>query len=122
MFSGNKLTEGLQQLVEEIKEYLLLQKQYVKLDVMDKMTILLSRLILGIIFFILASIAVLFLSITFTVFLESITGNLTVACLITTLIVIALFLCIYILRVPLIEKPMMGFIRKLLETDNETRR
>ena len=122
MFSGSKLTEGLQKLAEEIKEYLLLQKQYVKLDVMDKMTILLSRLILGVIVFMLGSIAILFLSVTFTAFLESITGSLPIACLITTVIVIALSILVCIFRVALIEKPVMGFLKKLLGTDNETRR
>ena len=46
MFSTDKTIDNLQTLFTEVKHYVDLQKDYVKLDITHKLTILLSTLIL----------------------------------------------------------------------------
>ena len=46
MFLGDKSSESIQQIVTEAKTYLELQKEYVRLELTEKLTILLSTLIL----------------------------------------------------------------------------
>ena len=54
MFTSDKSIEDLQQLFAEVKKFLALQKQYTLLEVAEKLTILLSTLILILIVIILS--------------------------------------------------------------------
>ena len=46
MFTSDKTIDNLQELFKEVKHYVDLQKDYVKLDITHKLTVLLSTLIL----------------------------------------------------------------------------
>ena len=45
MFTDDKSIENIQQLFAEFKKFLVLQKEYTKLELTEKLTILLSTLI-----------------------------------------------------------------------------
>ena len=57
MFANDKNIDNLQQLLAELKKYAELQKDYVKLHLVEKLTILISTLILVFILLILGIIA-----------------------------------------------------------------
>ena len=60
MFVNDKTIDNLQSLLTEVKKYIDLQKDYVKLDITHKLTILLSTLILILILIVLGMIAFFF--------------------------------------------------------------
>ena len=62
MFANDKNIDNLQQLLAELKKYAELQKDYVKLHLVEKLTILISTLILVFILLILGIIALFYLS------------------------------------------------------------
>ena len=61
MFANDKNIDNLQQLLAELKKYAELQKDYVKLHLVEKLTILISTLILVFILLILGIIALFLL-------------------------------------------------------------
>lgn len=59
MLSSDKNVESVAQLIEVLKDYIGLQKEYLKFDVIDKMVRMLTALTISIILFVL-TIAILF--------------------------------------------------------------
>lgn len=57
MFANDKSIDNLESLFKEVRKYIELQGQYVKLDLVEKLTILLSTLILILIIIILSMMA-----------------------------------------------------------------
>ena len=76
MFANDKNIDNLQQLLAELKKYAELQKDYVKLHLVEKLTILISTLILVFILLILGIIALFYLSFTLAYVLEPHVGGL----------------------------------------------
>ena len=64
MFANDKTIDNLQALFTEVKHYVDLQKDYVKLDITHKLTILISTLILILGLMVLGMIALFYLSFT----------------------------------------------------------
>ena len=75
MFANDKNIDNLQQLLAELKKYAELQKDYVKLHLVEKLTILISTLILVFILLILGIIALFYLSFTLAYVLEPHVGG-----------------------------------------------
>ncbi len=71
-----KISDNLQQLLAELKKYAELQKDYVKLHLVEKLTILISTLILVFILLILGIIALFYLSFTLAYVLAPHVGGL----------------------------------------------
>ena len=84
MFSTDKTIDNLQTLFTEVKHYVDLQKDYVKLDITHKLTILLSTLILILVLVVLGMIALFYLSFTLAYVLEPLVGGLTTSYAIIT--------------------------------------
>ena len=64
MFADDNSIENIQQLFFDFKKYLELQKKYTQLEVAEKLTILLSTLILVLLVVILGMVALFYLSFT----------------------------------------------------------
>lgn len=60
MFANDKSIDNLESLFKEVRKYLELQGQYIKLDLVEKLTILLSTLILILIIIILSMMALFY--------------------------------------------------------------
>ena len=60
MFADDKSIENFQQLFFEFKKYLELQKEYTKLELTEKLTILLSTLIMIVVLIILGMVALFY--------------------------------------------------------------
>ena len=117
MFATDKTIDSLQALLTEVKHYVDLQKDYVKLDITHKLTVLLSTLILILILVVLGMIALFYLSFTLAYILEPHVGGLMNSYAIITLGILGLGLVIYWLRKRLIIQPLTNFLANLLLND-----
>ena len=79
MLFGEKSNESIQQLISEAKTYLDLQKDYIRLEMTEKLTILLSTLILVLIMVVLGMVALFYFSFTLAYVLAPFVGGLMVS-------------------------------------------
>lgn len=114
MFATDRTIDSLQALFTEVKHYVDLQKDYVKLDITHKLTILLSTLILIFILVVLGMIALFYLSFTLAYVLEPYVGGLTNSYAIITGGILLIGILIYAFRQKLIIQPLTNFLANLL--------
>ena len=117
MFANDKNIDNLQQLFVELKKYAELQKDYVKLHLVEKLTILVSSLILVLVLVILGIIALFYLSFTLAYVLAPHVGGLVSYGIITGCIILLIILIIFF-RKRLIMQPMVNFLANLLLNDD----
>lgn len=113
MLSNDKSIENLHQLFGEVKKYLALQKEYTLLEVTEKLTILLSTLILILIVTILGMVALFYLSFTFAYLLAPVLGSVILSFALITALIVLLIIVIISFRRKLIINPMAKFIAHL---------
>lgn len=118
MFANDKSIDNLTELFKEVKKYLKLQGEYVKLDLVEKLTILLSTLTLIFVLIILGTMAAFYLSFMLVYVLASATGSLVAGYAIIGGILILLAFIIYRLRQNLIFQPMVNFLARLFLDDS----
>lgn len=118
MFANDKSIDNLTELFKEVKKYLKLQGEYVKLDLVEKLTILLSTLTLIFVLIILGTMAAFYLSFMLVYVLASATGSLVAGYTIIGGILILLAFIIYRLRQKLIFQPMVNFLARLFLDDS----
>lgn len=113
MFNSDQSIGDLQQLFAEVKKYLALQKQYTLLEVAEKLTILLSALILILIIVILGMVALFYLSFTVAYLLAPVLGGVMLSFALITSLVVLLMIGVISFRHTLIINPMAKFIGHL---------
>lgn len=113
MFSQDKSIDNLESLVKEMKKYIELQGEYLKFDLVEKLTILLGTLILILLITVLSMMAVFYFSFMLVYALEPITGSLTRSYAMIGGIILLLAFLIYIYRKKLIFQPMVNFLSHL---------
>lgn len=118
MFAYDKSIDNLTELFKEVKKYLKLQGEYAKLDLVEKLTILLSTLTLIFVLIILGTMAAFYLSFMVVYVLASATGSLVAGYAIIGGILILLAFIIYRLRQKLIFQPMVNFLARLFLDDS----
>ena len=118
MFANDRSIDNLTELFKEVKKYLKLQGEYVKLDLVEKLTILLSTLTLIFVLIILGTMAAFYLSFMLVYVLASATGSLVAGYAIIGGILILLAFIIYRLRQKLIFQPMVNFLARLFLDDS----
>ena len=117
MFPNDKTIDNLQSLFAEVKHYVDLQKDYVKLDITHKLTVLLSTLILILVLVVLGMIALLYLSFTLAYVLEPLVGGLTTSYAIITGGILLISILVYVCRKRLIIQPLTNFLANLFLND-----
>ena len=117
MLFGDKSNESIQQLISEAKTYLDLQKDYIRLEMTEKLTILLSTLILVLIMVVLGMVALFYFSFTLAYVLAPFVGGLMVSFGLITLFLILIILFIYYKRERLIVSQMINFLAKIFLKD-----
>jgi uncharacterized membrane-anchored protein YjiN (DUF445 family) len=120
MFGAEKSIENLQQLFAETKKYLELQTEYAKLELTEKLTILLSTLILVLILIILGMVTLFYFSFAIAYVLAPIIGGLMNSFALITLFLLIVMALVYYYRQKLIVAPMVKFIANLFLNDNES--
>ena len=118
MFAYDKSIDNLTELFKEVKKYLKLQGEYAKLDLVEKLTILLSTLTLIFVLIILGTMAAFYLSFMLVYVLASATESLVAGYAIIGGILILLAFIIYRLRQKLIFQPMVNFLARLFLDDS----
>ena len=118
MFADDKSIENMQQLFIEFKKYLELQKEYTKLELTEKLTILLSTLIMILVLTILGMVALFYLLFALAYILEPLVGGLMVSFGIIAGINVLLIAIIYFFRRQLIISPMVNFLANLFLNDS----
>ena len=106
--------DTLLNLVESIKRYLGYQEKFVKLDLTEKLTLLLTALILGSIIFVIGLIAIIFLALTLSAALKAWLGSPCAAYAIVAAIFILLCLLVYFMRAKWLISPLSRFFSNLL--------
>jgi hypothetical protein len=121
MFASDKNIDNLQQLFIEFKKYLELQKEYTKLELTEKLSVLLSTMVLVLLLIVLGMIALFYLSLTFAYVLSPLVGGLVVSYGIIAAFHLLLILLIAVFRKKLIIHPMVRFLAELfLNTDKSS--
>ena len=112
MFANDKSIDNLESLFKEVRKYIELQGQYVKLDLVEKLTILLSTLILILIIIILSMMALFYFSFML-VYALALVGSLIGGYAIIGGVVLLLAILIYRMRKQWIFQPMVHFLARL---------
>ena len=118
MFGAEKSIEKIQQLFSESKKYLELQTEYAKLELTEKLTILLSTLILVLVLIILGMVALFYFSFTIAYVLAPHIGGLMNSFALITLFLLILMAVVYRYRQKIIVEPMVKFLANLFLRNN----
>ena len=113
MLSSDNNIKALRALIDASKEYIGLQKSYLRLDVTEKLIRLASAAAVLLIVICGCLIAVYFLALATTEYLTPITGR-AMAYVITAFSIITIAFVIYFLRKPLIERPIAKVVSRIL--------
>ena len=113
MLSSDKNVESLAQLVTVLKNYIGLQKEYLKFDVIDKLVRLVTALTLAIIFFILMIAVLFYLSFATVYWMAPHTGTASAFALVAAFFLVLLCV-IFAFRKKWIERPLVRFMTKTL--------
>lgn len=113
MLSSDKNVETIAELIELLKHYLGLQKEYIKLDVIDKVVRLLTATALAILLFLIVIAVLLFFWIGTAYWMADSIGITSAFYLISGLHLLLLVLFV-VFRKSWIEKPLVRFLASLL--------
>lgn len=115
LLTGNEETAGnLKQVGNELKNYISLQKEYIKLVSTEKLIRFISAFVLGIILIAIGLAILFYLTIAFVVFIAPLVGGTINSLMITSALLLLLALMIYFLRKPLIERIITRTLIKTL--------
>ena len=113
MISSDKNIESIGQLISELKEYYLLQKEFVQLDVIDKVVRITTAIIMAIVIFILTLLVLFYLSFATVHWMEPYVGTGWAFAIVSAFFLLVLVVVI-LLRKPLIERPLVKFLSETL--------
>ena len=106
MFVDDKSVHNLRQLFVELKKYLELQKEYTRLEITEKLTILLSTLIVVLLVICMGMVALFYLSFTLVYLLAPLVGGSVMSFFLIACFNVLLIVLVLVFRKPLIVNPM----------------
>lgn len=118
MFSSDRNIETISQLITEIKRYVELRAECFEIDIVRKLSQLVAALVLGAVLFMLACLAILFVSMMAAASLAPLLGSQAVAYAIVVAFYIILGIIIYYKRKRWIEFPLTAFLAHLFLEDS----
>lgn len=113
MFSSDKNVESLAQLIEVLKDYIGLQKEYLKFDVTEKLVRLIAALTLAVIALVLVVATLFYLSFAAVYWMAPATGLATAFAIVGAFFAITLAV-VMALRKPLVERPLIRAVASIL--------
>lgn len=120
MFVGNtpKVTimekSSIQRIISGIKRYFCLQREFVMLSLTEKLTVILTALIVACILMLLAFVVLIFASLAISSLLAELTGSLALGYGIVAVFYLFVCLLVYANRCRWIADPMANFLATLL--------
>ena len=119
MLSDDKNIRTLQQLFADIKDYIELKLKVARLDLVSKVSVLLSLLVLGLVLSVLLAIIVLFLSATVAMALAPHVGGMAWACALIALAYLLIGILLITKRKAWILKPLLRLLTALFLNDTQ---
>ena len=119
MFSNSKNIESIGKLLLEFKKYLELQKEFVKLDATEKMTVILSAILIVTVLLLLGSIVLLFLTFALAYYLGDVLGSLSLGFGLISAFILLLTVIFYLNQNRMVIQPMARFMTKLILTKED---
>ncbi|EGG57398.1 hypothetical protein HMPREF9442_00345 [Paraprevotella xylaniphila YIT 11841] len=119
MFSNSKNIESIGKLLLEFKKYLEFQKEFVKLDATEKMTVILSAILIVTVLLLLGSIVLLFLTFALAYYLGDVLGSLSLGFGLISAFILLLTVIFYLNRNRMVIQPMARFMTKLILTKED---
>lgn len=113
MFSNDRNIETIGQLIKLAKHYIGLQKEYMKLDIIEKTVKLITALLLFVLLSLILIAISIYLSCALAFAIAPLVGY-SCAFIIIASIYVAIFVLFFIFRKKLIERPLVKFIAGLL--------
>ncbi|NCC99188.1 MAG: hypothetical protein EOL95_05710 [Bacteroidia bacterium] len=114
-----KLDPEYKQLLNDAKEYISLRYDLLRLEVLEKLSLILSLFILIVVSVMLALVAFVYFSLAFAYYLKSLLGSMTPGLCIIGGIFILMLILIALLRKQLIINPLIKHVSKILFKDND---
>jgi hypothetical protein len=113
MLSSDKNVENIAQLIEVLKDYVGYQKEFLKLDVIEKIVRLTTALSLTVVLIILSVAVLFYMSFAIVYWIEPLTG-IAMAFFLVALGFLSLLLLVFVFRKPWIERPLVRFLANTL--------
>ena len=113
MFSNDSNIESIARLVEEIKKYISLKGEYLRLNIVEKAVRLITAMAITLIFAILFLLALTYFSFSFAYAIAPTTGYAAAFAIVCAIYILSFVLCI-IFRKTLFEKPLVRFLASIL--------
>ncbi|MCR5130388.1 MAG: phage holin family protein [Prevotella sp.] len=113
MFSNDRNIETIGQLVEAMKEYIGLQRDYMKLDVVEKVVRLITAITLTVVLSLLIILILIYLSFAAAYALGTVMSQ-AAAFVIVAAVYLFIFLLLLAFRKQWIERPVVKFLASLL--------
>lgn len=111
--------DNFQQLYSDVKKYVELQTEYVKVEFVEKLTILLSTLLIIIVMLILAICALFYTFFSLAYTLEPLVGSLASSFAIISILYVALIVVFFLFRKQIVINPLVRFLSNLFLTNNK---
>ena len=111
-------TDNFQQLYSEVKKYIELQTEYVKVEFVEKLTILLSTLLIIAVVLILAITCLFYMFFAIAYALEPILGSLAMSFGIISGLYLVLIFLFYLFRKQLVINPLVKLLSNLFLAKN----
>ena len=105
--------ENLQQLYDDVKKYIQLQSEYVKVEFVEKLTVLISALLIIFLVIILIMGALFYLFFSVAYLIEPIVGSMTASFFIISTFYLLLTLFLFVFRKKVIINPLVRFLSRL---------
>lgn len=119
MFSSEKNIESLRELLEEVRAYLELRGERLKLDFVSKLSQLLAAVAVGLIVSVVVAVVLLLLSYTLVSMIKDATGSESAAFALVAGSYALVGAIVYLLRQRLIVRPITSFLCRLLLNDKD---
>lgn len=113
MLSSDKNVESIVELIDALKEHVELQKEYLELNVIEKVVKLVTALTVAIIFVILGVAVLFYLTFAIVYWMEPLTG-LGLAFFLVAVFFVSLLSLVYAFRKQWIERPLVRFLANTL--------
>ena len=113
MLSSDKSVESIVELIDALKEHVELQKEYLELNVIEKVVKLVTALTVAIIFVILGVAVLFYLTFAIVYWMEPLTG-LGLAFFLVAVFFVALLSLVFAFRKQWIERPLVRFLANTL--------
>ena len=113
MFSNDRNIETIGQLAEAVKHYVGLQREYMKLDIIEKVVRLITVITLSAVLVLLLILFLIYASFAVAYALTPVVGTAVAFCIVATFYLVILLLFV-LFRKKWIERPVVRFLASLL--------